>query len=229
MIDEIDALDGSMLHVATRLREIAAIEPSPVAVARVRMALLAAAPAARPAVGGLRLNLWPRPAAALAFAMMLLAIGTTSVFASPSALPDSPLYAIRNVKETLQVQLAGTKAQRARLYASFAAERSAQLRAVTRTKQVTDASVLQTLLRDITDRVHEANLAATGDGQDARSAVQQAEAQIGSQLNQIQQEGNFPANQEDSLTNTLRAVQSGQTGQSGPSGDSGGSDNSNQP
>jgi hypothetical protein len=221
-------IDTFTVRLAARLDEIAAIEPSSAAVARVRAALLAPAHDERRTVIGRWPNLWGRPAMALAFAVGLLAIGTTSVFAAPGALPDSPLYAVRNFKETLQVRLASSPAERATLYASFATERSAQLRALTR-NNAAEPNVVQTLLRDIKDRIHEANQEANGDGQDARAAVQQAEGQIGSQLNQIQQEGNLPAGQDNSLTDTLNAVQSGQPGPSGQSGDASGNDNTNQP
>src|ERR1700730_14233267 len=87
-------IDTFTLRLAARLDEIAAIEPSSAAVARVRAALLAPAQGQRRASSGPRFNLWGRPAIALAFAVMLLAIGTTSVFAAPDALPNSPLYAV---------------------------------------------------------------------------------------------------------------------------------------
>jgi hypothetical protein len=125
----------------------------------------------------------------------------------------------------VQVRLAGSPAQRAALYASFATERSSQLRDLTR-NNAADRSAVQTLLRDIKDRINEANQEANGDGKQARAEVQQAEGQIGSQLNQIQQEGNLPAGEGGSLGDTLRAVQSGQSGQSG---DGTGNDNANQP
>lgn len=161
---------------------------------------------------------------------MLLAIGTTSVFAAPGALPDSPLYAVRSLRENLEIGLAASPAKRAGLYASFATERSAQLRALTRTSSASP-KVVRALLRDIKVEIQEANQEANSDGQGARSAVQKAEGQIGSQLNEIQQDGTLPAVQDHSLSDTLRQVQSGQSGQTGhadQSGDSTGND-SNQP
>jgi hypothetical protein len=61
--------------------------------------------------------------------------------------------------------------------------------------------------------------------------VSQVEGQIGDQLTQVQQEGEFSGNDGAQLSNTLRDVQSGQSGQSGPSGQSGGNSNTdtNQP
>ena len=78
-------------------------------------------------------------------------------------------------------------------------------------------SPVTTLLRDIQDRVHHANQAAHDDGPAARSAVRDLEGQIGNQLTQIQQQGDFSGN---AVTETLHAVQSGQTEQSGQSGNS---------
>jgi len=210
-----------MLRVAMQLRQVGRIAPSPARVERIRVALRrvptreAGARSTTP-----RLGFWRRPVAGLAFAMILMALGTTSALAAPSALPDSPLYPVRNVREAVQVQLAGTAAQRAILYANFAAERATQLRRLIGRKDVTPGVVV-TLLRDITSRVHQANQEATADGPAARSAVSQVEGQIGDQLTQVQQEGEFSGNDGAQLSNTLRDVQSGQSGQSGPSGPSG--------
>src|ERR1700694_3674253 len=119
------------------------------------------APAARSTTP--RLGLWRRPVAGLAFAVILMALGTTSALAAPSALPDSPLYPVRNVREAVQVKLAGNAAQRAILYANFAAERATQLRQLVGHKDVTPG-VMVTLLRDIASRVHQANQEATAAG-----------------------------------------------------------------
>jgi hypothetical protein len=220
-----------MLQVAMQLRQVGRIAPSAARMERIRVALRhvptreAGAPSITPRPG-----LWRRPVAGLAFAMMLMALGTTSALAAPSALPDSPLYPVRTMREAVQVQLAGTAAQRALLYASFAAERATQLRRLVGHKDVTPGVVV-TLLRDITSRVHQANQEARDDGPAARSAVSQVEGQIGDKLNQIQQEGEFSGNDGAQLTDTLRDVQSGPTGQSGPSGQAGGNSNTdtNQP
>jgi hypothetical protein len=157
--------------------------------------------------------------AGLAFAMMLVALGTTSALAAPSALPDSPLYSVRNWREAVQLQLAGSSAQRARLYATFAAERTSQLRQLA-DRKAADLGVVTTLLRDIEDRVHRADQQAHDDGPAARSAVREVEGQIGNQLTEIQQQGEFSGNAAAQLSDTLRAVQSGQSGQSGDNGNS---------
>lgn len=225
----IDELDPETLALAAALQKIGSIEPSPARVARIRSALMSSAMDA-PVATQLRQSTWNRPAMALAFAVMLLVIGTTSVFAAPSALPGSPLYAVRTLKENLEVRLAASPAERAGLYATFATERSAQLRALTRTSSASP-EVVNALLRDIKGQIQEANQEANNDGQGARNAVQQAEGQIGTQLNQIQQDGTLPAAQENSLSDTLLQVQagpSGQSGQSHQSGDSSGNDG-NQP
>ena len=209
-----DAGLRSMLQVAMQVRQVSRVAPSPAAVERIRVALRrvptreAGAPATTP-----RLGFWRRPVAGLAFATILMALGTTSALAAPSALPDSPLYPVRNMREAVQVQLAGTAARRAILYANFAAERATQLRQLVGHKDVTPGVVV-TLLRDIASRVHQANQEATADGPAARSAVSQVEGQIGEQLTQVQQEGEFSGNDGAQLTDTLRDVQSGQSGHS---------------
>lgn len=223
-----------MLEVALQLRQVSRISPSPASVERIRVALRRV-PTREREVGARsttpKLGLWRRPVAGLAFAMMLMALGTTSALAAPSALPDSPLYPVRNVREAVQVQFASTAAQRAMLYANFAAERATQLRRLVGHKDVA-AGVVGTLLRDITSRVHQANQEARDDGPAAQSAVREVEGQIGDQLSQIQQEGEFSGNDGAQLTDTLRAVQSGQSGQSGDSSNSSatnGNGDSNQP
>jgi hypothetical protein len=223
-----------MLEVALQLRQVSRISPSPASVERIRVALRRV-PTREREVGARsttpKLGLWRRPVAGLAFATMLMALGTTSALAAPSALPDSPLYPVRNVREAVQVQFASTAAQRAMLYANFAAERATQLRRLVGHKDVA-AGVVGTLLRDITSRVHQANQEARDDGPAAQSAVREVEGQIGDQLSQIQQEGEFSGNDGAQLTDTLRAVQSGQLGQSGDSSNSSatnGNGDSNQP
>jgi hypothetical protein len=233
----VQASDSSlqpMLQVALQLRQVSRISPSPASVERIRVALRRV-PTREREVGARsttpKLGLWRRPVAGLAFAMMLMALGTTSALAAPSALPDSPLYPVRNVREAVQVQFASTAAQRAMLYANFAAERATQLRRLVGHKDVAPG-VVGTLLRDITSRVHQANQEAKDDGQAAQSAVREVEGQIGDQLSQIQQEGEFSGNDGAQLTDTLRAVQSGPSGQSGDSSNSSatnGNGDSNQP
>src|SRR6202171_1803054 len=224
----VQASDSSlqpMLEVALQLRQVSRISPSPASVERIRVALLRV-PTREREVGARsttpKFGLWRRPMAGLAFAMMLMALGTTSALAAPSALPDSPLYPVRNMREA---------AQRAMLYANFAAERATQLRRLVGHKDVAPG-VVGTLLRDITSRVHQANQEAKDHGQAAQSAVREVEGQIGDQLSQIQQEGEFSGNDGAQLTDTLRAVQSGQSGQSGDSSNSSatnGNGDSNQP
>ena len=204
-----------MLEVAQLLRRVGGIEPSPASIERIRVALRrapareAAVPSSRP-----RRGMWRRPAMGLAFAMLLLTLGTTSALAAPSALPDSPLYSVRNWREAVQVQLAGSSANRAVLYATFAAERTTQLHRLAEVRSA-DPGLVTTLLRDIEDRVHHANQEAHNDGPTARSAVRDVEGQISSQLTQIQQQGELSGNAGAQLTETLRSVQSGETGQSG--------------
>jgi hypothetical protein len=229
----VQAADASlqpMLRMATQLREVSSIQPSPASVERVRAALRRVPVRDVGQQSTLpRLGLWRRPVVGLAFAVMLMALGTTSALAAPSALPDSPLYSVRNWREAAEVQLAGNSAQRAMLYAGFAGERATQLRQLATHKGV-DPGLATALLRDIESRIHHANQEAHGDGAAARSAVREVEGQIGNQLSEIQQQGEFSGDAATQLTDTLRAVQSGQSGQSGDSTNSNtGNSNTNQP
>jgi hypothetical protein len=224
---EVPASDlDPMLRVAMQLRQVGTIEPSPASVERIRVSLRRVpARGAGARSSAPRLGLWRRPVMGLAFAMLLLTLGTTSALAAPSALPDSPLYSVRNWREAVQVQLAGTSALRAELYATFAAERTTQLRRLVEHNAV-DPGLATTLLRDIEDRVHHANQEAHNDGPAARSTVRDIEGQIGNQLTQIQQQGEFSGNAGAQLTQTLQSVQSGQSGNNDTSNSKG---NTNQP
>jgi hypothetical protein len=74
--------------------------------------------------------------------------------------------------------------------------------------------------------VHHANQEAHNDGPAARSTVRDIEGQIGNQLTQIQQQGEFSGNAGAQLTQTLQSVQSGQSGKNDTSNSKG---NTNQP
>jgi hypothetical protein len=211
-----------MLRVAMQLRKVGTVEPSPAGVERIRVSLRRV-PVREAGVrsSAPRPGLWRRPVMGLAFAMLLLTLGTTSALAAPSSLPDSPLYPVRNWREAVQVQLASSAAQRAMLYATFAAERTAQLHRLAEHKGV-DPGLVTTLLRDIEDRVHRANQQAHDDGPAARSAVRDVEGQISQQLSQIQQQGEISGVAGTQLTQTLQSVQSEQSGTTNDS-------NNNQP
>lgn len=228
-VDAADPELAPMLDVAMRLRLVAGIEPSRSVVQRTRAALLRPITNEAGHRASAARHMWQRRGLALAFAVALvLALGTTSVLAAPAALPGSLLYAVRNLREDVEVGLAGTPAQRARLYAGFALTRSSQLHDLVQHGSGASAAVVQTLLRDIGNRVQQANQQAQADGQGARSAVQQTEREIQQQLNQVGQQGSFSGAEGNALTQTIQEVQSGE---SGLSGGGGGNDNtsSNQP
>src|ERR1700694_3394070 len=87
-----------MLQVAMQLRQVARIAPSPARVERIRVELRRVPTreaGAQPTTP--RLGLWRRPVAGLAFAMMLMALGTTSALAAASALPASPVFPRRHL------------------------------------------------------------------------------------------------------------------------------------
>jgi hypothetical protein len=90
-----------------------------------------------------------------------------------------------------------------------------------------NAGLVTTLLRDIQARVNRANHEVNDGGTSARSAIGEVESQIGNQLTEIQQQGEFSGDNAAQLTNTLRAVQSGPSGQSGDTNNSNGTDGSN--
>src|ERR1700694_1574855 len=82
-----------MLQVALQLRQGGRLPPSPSRVERIRVELRRVPTreaGAQPTTP--RLGLWRRPVAGLAFAMMLMALGTTSPLAAPPAVPGCPVY-----------------------------------------------------------------------------------------------------------------------------------------
>ncbi|MDQ6883779.1 MAG: DUF5667 domain-containing protein [Candidatus Dormibacteraeota bacterium] len=199
-------------QITDRLGAVARVRPSTARVEHIRMAIWQPITGPRAVVGPApRFPAWRRPAYALAFALALLALGTTSVFASGDALPDSPLYRVRNLREDVQVNLMASPAARAALYATFASERSVQLRAVVHGSQER-AGVVGTLLRDIADRIHHANQEASKDGPESRASVREVDQQIGQELTQLQQEGEFTGNNSQAVSETLAALAGDRSG-----------------
>jgi hypothetical protein len=147
------------------------------------------------------------------------ALGTTSVFASSGVLPDSPLYPERNLGEGLQLRLAQTPQERATLNARFASARVSQLHARIQNHAALAGVAMSTLLADVTSRLRAAKHEARAADQGTRDQIRQAEGQIEQQLNQIQHEGDLPANQEQSIGETVKSLQADQNnGQSGDHG-----------
>jgi hypothetical protein len=205
-----------MLRVAMQLREVGAIGPSPARVERIRVALRRV-PARE--IGGRasapRLDLWRRPVVGLAFAVLLLTLGTTSALAAPSALPDSPLYAVRNLREAVEIRLAATPGERASLYVTFAQQRADQLVRAARGKGAS-LSAISTLLADISSRTDAADGEARDEGAAARAALQHAEGQIAAELTQLQNSETLPPDANQQLDNTIRDVQPSPTNGTGP-------------
>lgn len=179
---------------------------SPAAVQRTRLALRRAAiPKARPSRVW-----WPKLATAMPVAIVLMAIGTMAALAAPSALPDSRLYAVRNVRETLEIELARTPGRRASLYVSFARQRADQLRGVTRAKG-TSPLVISTLLRDLSSRIRSADAEARDASAGTRDAIRNVEGQIDTELIQIQGSELLSPDASRQLDTTIHDIQSGES------------------
>jgi hypothetical protein len=197
------ALDP-LLAMARRLHQIGAIGPSAAAVQRTRLALLRASV---PEVGHSR-NWWPTLATAVPLAIVLMIAGTVAAFAAPSSLPDSPLYGLRNLREAIEIQLAGTPARRAALDVAFAQQRADQLVRLARAKDASPV-VVSILLRDISSRTHAADAEAhDDDGAAARAALQYSEGQMESELQQLHDSETLPPSATQQLDNTIHDVQS---------------------
>jgi uncharacterized protein DUF5667 len=195
-----------LLMMAKRLHEIGAIGPSAAAIQRTRLALLRASV---PEAGHSR-NWWPKLATAVPLAIVLMIVGTVTTFAAPSALPDSPLYGLRNLREGIEIQLAGTPARRAALDVAFAQQRADQLVGLTRAGGASPV-VVSTLLADVSSRVRAADAAAHEDGPAARAAVQQAEGQIDTELTTLHDSGSLSPSATQQLDNTIHDVQAGES------------------
>ena len=195
-----------LLAMAKRLHQLGAIGPSAAAVERTRLALLRASV---PEVGHSR-TWWPKLATAIPLAIVLTIIGTIAAFAAPSALPDSPLYGLRNLREAIEIQLAGTPARRAALDVAFAQQRADQMVGLPRGGG-TSPMVVSTLLRDISSRIHAADAEAHGDGAAARAALQPAEGQIETELRQLQDSATLSPDATQQLNNTIHEVQSSES------------------
>jgi hypothetical protein len=192
--------------MAKRLHQIGAIAPSAAAIQRTRLALLrASVPEVRHSRAW-----WPKLATAVPLAIVLMIVGTVTTFAAPSALPGSPLYGVRNLREAIEIQLAGTPARRAALDVAFAQQRADQLVGLTRAGGAS-AVVVSALLRDVSSRVYAADVAAHEDGPAARAALQRAEGQIDTELTQLHDSGTLSPSATQQLDNTIHDVQSGES------------------
>jgi hypothetical protein len=197
---------GPLLAMAKRLHQVGAIGPSAAAIQRTRLALLRASV---PEVGHSR-AWWPKLATAVPLAIVLMTVGTLTTFAAPLALPDSPLYGLRNLREGIEIKLAGTPARRAAVDVAFAQQRADQLVRLTHAGGASPM-VVSTLLRDISSRVHAADAAAQEDGPAARAALQRAEGQLDTELTQLHDSGTLPPDATQQLDHTIHDVQSGES------------------
>jgi len=195
-----------LLAMARRLHQVGDVGPSAAAVERTRLALLRASlPKIRH-----KWTWWPKLVTAVPLAIVLMIIGTVAALAAPAALPDSPLYGLRNLRETVELQLAGTPARRAALGIGFAQQRADQLLGLTHAKG-SSPMVVSTLLRDISSRTRAAEAEAHDEGPAARTALQDAEAQIETELTQLHDSGTLSPDATQQLENTIHDVQSSES------------------
>ncbi len=195
-----------LLAVAKQLHQIEAIGPSAAAVERTRLALLRASV---PQVRHSRTWL-PKLATAVPLAIVLMTVATVTTFAAPSALPDSPLYSLRNLREAIEIQLAGTPARRAALDVAFARQRADQLVLLTHAKGASPM-VVSTLLRDISSRIHAADAETHDDGAVAQASLQHAEGLIEAELTQLHESDTLSPDASQQLDNTIHDVQSSES------------------
>jgi hypothetical protein len=202
---ELQARIEPLLRVAAAVHQMAEAQPSLSADRRILAALRVAAN--RQLEHETRTPFWRKPALALAMACAAtLLLGAVSVFAAGDALPSSPLYPVRSLREQVQLFLAAGSAQRAHLHAIFARERANQLQALAKdpsrsTKDVT------TLLSDIETQADEATAEAQS-APEAAAEVSQIEVDISEHLQQVEQAGELSPAESQQLSSTRESVQS---------------------
>jgi hypothetical protein len=115
-----------LLKTALAAKEAAEIKPSPDFRARAsyqfRAALQERAAKWRPSWGW-----FPRWATVLAVVLVLVLAGGSTVFATGSSMPDSPLYPVKLATEQVQYTLTPSKLGKARLCAELADKRVAEI------------------------------------------------------------------------------------------------------
>jgi hypothetical protein len=115
-----------LLKTALAAKEAAEIKPSPDFRARAsyqfRAALQERAAKWRPSWGW-----FPRWATVLAVVLVLVLAGGSTVFATGSSMPDSPLYPVKLATEQVQFTLTPSKLGKARLCAELADKRVAEI------------------------------------------------------------------------------------------------------
>jgi len=192
-------LSGPLLHAAWALESLGEIQPSEAANRRILLALRMAnaqVSMAKPR----RSVLWGRPAIALALATAAtVGLGLTSVYAAGDALPGSPLYTVRGVREHLQVALASGSAERARLYVEFAAARTHELHQKMIHKEELAPADMSNLLKDVSTLSHDASQESRSADAETQQTVKASEAAVADELMETEQEGTLTADENLSL------------------------------
>ncbi len=114
-----------LLRTALAVKKAASIEPAPEMAARVRYRLTS-----RLQAKGERKksSIWqPRWATVIAGVLLFFLVGSGTVVASSSSMPDSPLYPVKLAAEQVQIKLTRSKIRRAILYAELANKRVAEI------------------------------------------------------------------------------------------------------
>jgi hypothetical protein len=203
-----------------RLELLSVVAPSAASSARLLRALRTA-PRRQPTASFMPAffaRAWRRPALAIGLAAGLCALGATSVFASAGALPDSPLYAVRNARESVQTAWTWDATNRATLVAGYATSRSAQLEARARRHAGSSKPALTVLVHDIAALMRDATRAAKLAGDGAPTLVRRAGHEVEVQLQDVQQQGTLNTDENRVVTQAISQLQNDDQGQSGGQG-----------
>ena len=193
-----------LLQAALALKEVADVTPSPARVARIRVALHAT----RPPIRSGTMSWWLVRRAALAVAMIAaLLASSATVYASGDALPGSPLYGIRQVREGAQLTWTRSPSERTALSLDFALVRARQLHQQASSGASMPPDALATLLHDILNLVTQAGRESRADGATARGTMQRERSQITQQLLDAKQQGQFSEAEAQKLTQTIDSIE----------------------
>ena len=199
-------LSGPLLRAAWALQSLGEVQLSEAANKRILLALRIAnarASVAKPH----RSAIWGRPAIALALATSAtVGLGLTSVYAAGDALPGSPLYTVRGVREHVQVALASGSAERARLYVEFAAARTHELHQKLIHKEELAPADLSSLLRDVSTLSHDASQESRSADAETQLTVKAAEAAVADELMETKQAGTLTADENNEVEQTVHTV-----------------------
>jgi hypothetical protein len=116
-----------LLEMAVVTKKATAVQPNPEFKARARNYILAALRAKEPKRSRPFLSLQPQWLTMVAVVLAILVVGSGTVVAANSSMPDQPLYPVKLATEKVQLAFTPSKISKAELYAKLADRRVAEI------------------------------------------------------------------------------------------------------